>query len=286
MRKIVLPIIVCLFLLGGCATPAVVQPLPPEPEVIVPAEKEPILVWEPIVEESVVEEPVVEEPVIEEESSVPKHLRRVPKVAIDDRALEVPAVDERSYSSFLTHHSYSEAYRYYMLLNMAHFPEGQFVWEDTRRRDQSDLRNPTYQDLLDFLAEDKTNEIPYVEYVMGELPPKADGSTSGSYIVEGFVCQDFAVTLQENANKQRLRCAVLFIHWEPGDRAHALNAFETPDKGLIWVSSQGSSLEGRIGSDQLYEPCRTQEDLCPVPWGEKSNPPPPAHPLTRVIYIW
>ena len=64
-----------------------------------------------------------------------------------------------------------------------------FIYEEEPNRGYTGLQNPTYQELLDFLAQDKTDQH------------KAIRPT--------FMCQHFAEMLQKNANEAGWRCALL-----------------------------------------------------------------------------
>ncbi len=78
------------------------------------------------------------------------------------------------------------------------------------------LKNPTWEELKNFLKQDSTDEI---EYKPGE-----------------FDCTGFAITLRDNAWKLGLRCAFVEIAFVEGE-GHALNAFQTVDRGLIFVDA-------------------------------------------------
>jgi len=91
------------------------------------------------------------------------------------------------------------------------------------------LRNPSWEELKTFLKEDKTDQL--------------------EYIFPSFVCADFATTLQSNAKKAGLRCAITSVELKgypdwynygiPSNTGHALNAFETTDRGLVYIDCTG-----------------------------------------------
>jgi len=81
-------------------------------------------------------------------------------------------------------------------------------------------RNPTYQELIDFLNEDKTEKIQYI-------PHK-------------FVCADFAQLLHNRAERCGIRAAWVFVDFTNGV-CHACNAFKTIDRGLIFVDCTNSN---------------------------------------------
>jgi hypothetical protein len=79
----------------------------------------------------------------------------------------------------------------------------------------STSHNPTYQEMKEFLAQDRTNTETYI---------------SGQY-----VCSDFATEVNNNAEDNDIRCAVVEIRFVGSDIFHEIVAFETTDKGLIFI---------------------------------------------------
>ena len=81
------------------------------------------------------------------------------------------------------------------------------------------LHNPTYNELIEFLARDTTDSKPYIE---GE-----------------YVCSDFSAEVNNNAEAKGIRAAFVIIRLPQEVPAeHALIAFETKDKGLIFIEPQ------------------------------------------------
>ncbi len=78
-------------------------------------------------------------------------------------------------------------------------------------------KNPTYQEMKTFLAQDPTNQNSYVE--------------------NKYVCVDFAATVNNNAETKGIRCAVVDIFY-PDGYGHTIVAFDTTDRGLIYVEPQ------------------------------------------------
>lgn len=78
--------------------------------------------------------------------------------------------------------------------------------------------DPTYTELINFLVNDNTDRIPYD--------------------FENFVCADFAERVHNNAESNGIRAAYVIID-EKRLNGHALNAFNTVDKGLIYVDCTG-----------------------------------------------
>ena len=92
--------------------------------------------------------------------------------------------------------------------------------------------DPNYKQLVEFIKEDKTNEIPY-------------NNTS-------FVCSDAAERVHNNAEAIGFRCAWVYIGFineratlNPATNAlvigHACNLFNTTDKGLVAIDCTGGS---------------------------------------------
>ena len=79
------------------------------------------------------------------------------------------------------------------------------------------LRNPTYQEMLDFLAHDTTNSKPY-------LPDQ-------------HMCVDFAAEVKNNAQAEGIRAAIVYI-LNSGGIGHTIVAFDTTDRGLQFVEPQ------------------------------------------------
>jgi len=90
--------------------------------------------------------------------------------------------------------------------------------------------NPTYEEMKRFLDEDRTDAKTYVK---GE-----------------YVCSDFAADVNNNAEAKGIRCAIVELRY-PNDFAHALVAFETTDKGLIFIEPQFDA-EVTVKIDQSY----------------------------------
>lgn len=79
------------------------------------------------------------------------------------------------------------------------------------------LRNPTYFEAQQFVASDRTASHPYI---------------NGSY-----TCADFATDFRSNALGAGYECGIAFLYF-PDNTCHALNCFNTTDKGLIFVEPQ------------------------------------------------
>lgn len=88
--------------------------------------------------------------------------------------------------------------------------------------------DPTWQQVKDFLAADKTDER---DYVPGD-----------------FVCSSFAQDVHNNAEKAGIRAAWVAIDLEGKPIGHALNAFDTTDRGLVFTDSTGDTEEANMAA--------------------------------------
>ena len=80
--------------------------------------------------------------------------------------------------------------------------------------------DPTYAAMQTFLAADTTDSKPYV---------------TGSY-----VCWNYASDVIADAAKQHIRCGFVYVEF-PGS-AHAVVAFNTTDKGLVYIEPQSDEV--------------------------------------------
>jgi len=80
-----------------------------------------------------------------------------------------------------------------------------------------DLRDPTYSEMNEFLKEDATDKNAYIE---------------GSY-----TCTDYAADLNNNAAQAGYNAAYAYIEY-PDGTGHAIAAFQTVDKGLLFIEPQ------------------------------------------------
>jgi hypothetical protein len=67
---------------------------------------------------------------------------------------------------------------------------------------------------------------------------KADPTDSKDYIEAGenaFVCADFAEQVHNNAEAAGIRAGWVSIRFAGTDDGHAINAFETTDRGLVYI---------------------------------------------------
>ena len=98
-------------------------------------------------------------------------------------------------------------------------------------------KDPTWSQLESFLGEDITDKQIY-DY-------------------SSFVCADFAEMLHNNAEKAGIRAAYVSIElgpasYRPTSGGHALVAFQTTDRGLVFIDST-APLEGGLEADKMVD---------------------------------
>ena len=86
------------------------------------------------------------------------------------------------------------------------------------------IKDPTYKDMMSFIMEDRTDNKEYIE---GE-----------------YICEDFTADVCNAAEREGIRCASVSLRY-PDGLGHAIIAFNTIDKGLIYIEPQ---------TDELVEP--------------------------------
>ena len=111
--------------------------------------------------------------------------------------------------------------------------------------------DPAYTQLVSFLKSDKTDEYPYTA---ANGAPNTYYGTAKSHvdltriqnIIDGTaepnnpdVCSDFAERLHNDAEMAGIRCAYVSVALSTG--LHALDAFQTSDKGLIYIDDTGAA---------------------------------------------
>lgn len=89
-----------------------------------------------------------------------------------------------------------------------------------------EAHNPTWDELKSFLRKDQTERY--------------------AYIAGKFTCGDFAETLHNNAEAAGIRAAIVAIELQPANMGedvvnHSLNAFETTDRGIMYIDDTSSS---------------------------------------------
>lgn len=122
--------------------------------------------------------------------------------------------------------------------------------------------DPTYDQMVAFLQSDTTDEFPYV-FVDQEIGSYYNSAESHvdlqnvQAIIDGTaqpgapdICSDFAERLHNDAELAGIRCAFVALDVTgytdpshlgiPADSGHACDAFQTTDRGLIYVDDTGT----------------------------------------------
>ncbi len=93
------------------------------------------------------------------------------------------------------------------------------------------LKDPTYRQAGTFLRKDKTDSNKFVE--------------------DTYVCSHFARDVCNNAESEGLRCAYVGLIYPEGD--HAIIAFETIDKGLVYFDPQSDDKVKPVIGKRYYQ---------------------------------
>lgn len=80
--------------------------------------------------------------------------------------------------------------------------------------------DPTWNELQSFLILDHTDSIVYVE--------------------NEFVCSNYAERLKNNAENAGIKAAYVYVEFDGCQFAHAINAFNTTDRGLVFIDCTGT----------------------------------------------
>jgi len=105
------------------------------------------------------------------------------------------------------------------------------------------LKDPSWSQLLDFLLADDTDSHPYV--------------------YPTFVCENFAEMLQSHARSAGWRCAIVTVQLSgypdwfgygiPSNTGHACNAFNTTDRGLVYIDDTRTPRAGPANQDKIVD---------------------------------
>jgi hypothetical protein len=93
--------------------------------------------------------------------------------------------------------------------------------------------DPTWAQLLNFLRQDRTD--------------------SKSYVPGLYMCGDFATDVHNSAERAGIRAAYVAVEF--GGTYHALNAFKTTDRGLVFIDCTGieASQSGPSNCDKIVD---------------------------------
>jgi hypothetical protein len=137
---------------------------------------------------------------------------------------------------------------------------------------QSGLRNPTWAEIKTFLSQDKTDKTPYD--------------------LKTFACSGYAITVRDHARNLGMRAAYIQIEL-PGSAGHAFNAFETTDKGLIYIDCTEGDKVAYVKVGQVYgtigiDAVKTEYIACDVSPADFWHPltyKTAAHPFSYDYYL-
>jgi len=91
-------------------------------------------------------------------------------------------------------------------------------------------------------------------YAEAQLFIHTDCTDSYTYKLGTFECDEFAEMFNNNAESLGIRCGFVIIEF--GDAAHALNAFNTVDKGIIYIEPQNDEQLVHLNlGDSYWEDC-------------------------------
>lgn len=96
-------------------------------------------------------------------------------------------------------------------------------------------RDVTWQELMDFLSQDPTDEDPYIQDL--------------------YMCGTFAESVYNSAGAVGIRAAWVSLDIRGRDIGHALNAFFTTDRGLVFVDCTGGDTAVVVASEHTAVPC-------------------------------
>ena len=120
------------------------------------------------------------------------------------------------------------------------------------------IKDPTYKEMMSFISDDDTDKA--------------------EYIVDEYECTDFATRLCNNAEEKGIRCAYVSIKF-PGGKGHAIVAFNTIDKGLVYIETQYDDLVNIVIGKPFYK-CVVPEE------GVVYEKPAQDDTIERVLVAW
>jgi hypothetical protein len=85
----------------------------------------------------------------------------------------------------------------------------------------TEVRNPTYDEAMQFVASDKTHQNQYIE--------------------KTYTCGNFATDFRNNALKAGFECGSVIVFFSDNS-SHELNCFNTTDQGTIFIEPQSNEI--------------------------------------------
>lgn len=92
--------------------------------------------------------------------------------------------------------------------------------------------NPSYAELVAFIKEDSTDKHRYA----------TSADVYFGFAKTPYVCSDFAEDIHNNAEAAGIKAGWVSIDFWEDDEGHACNAFETTDRGLVYIDCTGGDL--------------------------------------------
>ena len=99
---------------------------------------------------------------------------------------------------------------------------------------------------IELINDPNATNTTYAELVAFIMEDTSDSKVYGEGVILARVCADFAEDVHNNAEAQGIRAAWVSIEFRGGGDGHALNAFETTDRGLVYIDCTGASLGERL----------------------------------------
>lgn len=95
-------------------------------------------------------------------------------------------------------------------------------------------KNPTYDELVDFIKKDQTDKTPYEIYE--------------------YSCLDYARDVHNNAEAAGIRAGLVIVNQSSkwAINRHALNVFDTIDKGLIFIDCTSCDMRAYVAVGESY----------------------------------
>jgi len=91
----------------------------------------------------------------------------------------------------------------------------------------TELKNPTFRELRDFILRDPTSR--------------------NKFVLNEYECRHFATEVNNNAEAEGLRAAFVLLGFDRGQ--HAVVAFDTTDRGLVYIEPQTDArIHPEVGS--------------------------------------
>ena len=82
-----------------------------------------------------------------------------------------------------------------------------------------DAKPVSYDDLISFLNTDHTEDA--------------------QYVMPTYTCVDFSANLYDDAEAAGIKCGLVSVFFEGSGPGHAFDAFQTTDKGIVYIDSTG-----------------------------------------------